>query len=176
MLQVKKTPTDTVYLSSEPLCGIQKNYTRARVIMHMHSWNRVASVGNYWLNTICAIKSPLSLHSIVLKCEETHMRCINGRAAFVAVIVMCKHLITPERSSTHKTTQRGMRTDNWRKHLAYNLMAVLEWEIIELLQPQGTRVWVFVCERESMWNPEVEKLLFMWIIRLRASPEFEYSY
>lgn len=26
--------------------------------------------------------------------------------------------------------------DNWRKHLAYNLMAVLEWEIIELLQPQ----------------------------------------
>lgn len=176
MLQVKKTPTDTVYLSSEPLCGIQKNYTRARVIMHTHSWNRVASVGNYWLNTICAIKSPLSLHSIVLKCEETHMRCINGRAASVAVIVMCKHLITPERSSTHKTTQRGMRTDNWRKHLAYNLMAVLEWEIIELLQPQGTRVWVFVYERESMWNPEVEKLLFMWIIRLRASPEFEYSY
>lgn len=37
-----------------------------------------------------------------------------------------------------------MRTDNWRKHLAYNLMAILEWEIIELLQPQGTRVWVFV--------------------------------
>lgn len=173
MLQVKKTHTDTVYLSSEPLCGIQKNYAH---IMHTHSCNRIASVGDYWLNTICAIKSPLSLHSIVLKREETHMRCINGWAAFVVVIVMCKHLITHECSSTHKTTQRGMPTDNWRKHLAYNLMAVLEWEIIELLQPQGTRVWVFVRERESMWNPEVEKLLFMCIIRLRASPEFEYSY
>lgn len=61
---------------------------------------------------------------------------------------------------THKHTQRRTHaevyTDNWMKHLTCNLPVNLEWEIIEVLQPQGLWVCVFVCESERHTHTERE--------------------